>query len=170
MSEIDAGTVRRLVDEADIRDVLGRYASAVDWMNWPVAESLFWDDAEMDFGDMFRGSRADFMPFLIGLEEGYKRRMHLFGMPRIALRGDGADVELASITHVRVAGEDQRTDSFIYGRYMIGMERRGGVWRMTRLLFMLNQFQSHDGPPSDAGPINLADDLFPGHRHAPHIG
>ncbi len=39
----------RLVDESAIRSVVARYANSLDWMNWPVQESLFWEDARIDF-------------------------------------------------------------------------------------------------------------------------
>ena len=57
----------RLLYESAIRSVVASYANAVDWMNWPVVESLLWEDAKVDFGDFCRGDRAAFLPWVKAL-------------------------------------------------------------------------------------------------------
>lgn len=162
-----ASGVRALLDESAVRAVVSRYAAAIDWMNWPEMEACFWSDAAVDFGDMFRGSVADFMPFVIQLEGGYIRRLHLLGIPRIVLDGSEADVDATSITCVRTLGESSQTDSVIYGRYRFRMQKRGEEWRMARLYFMLNAFKNDEGPIAVEGPINLGDHLSMDHAEAP---
>lgn len=61
----DRARLTDLLDEAAVRAGVTRYTYAVDWMNWPLLESLFWPDATIDFGDVFRGDRTAFMPFVI---------------------------------------------------------------------------------------------------------
>ena len=117
MTQLDQDERRqlaRLLDESAIRAVVARYANSLDWMNWPVQESLVWEDAHIYFGDAFRGDRAAFMPFVKALEESYVRRMHMFGEPRIQLEGSEAQVEVASVTHVRASSGASRTDNAVY--------------------------------------------------------
>ncbi len=37
------------------------------------------------------------------------------------------------------------------------LEKRVGQWRMIHMHFMLNAFQSEQGPDEDEGPFNLGD-------------
>lgn len=159
----------RLLDESAIRAVVARYANSLDWMNWPVQESLFWEDARIDFGDAFRGDRAAFMPFVKALEESYARRMHMFGEPRIQLEGSDAQVEVASVTHVRALSGEGRTDNAVYGRYLLGLQKRGTEWRLSSLYYMLNHVASATTRESDAGPLNSADNTCMTHPKAPRF-
>lgn len=157
----------RLVDESAIRSVVARYANSLDWMNWPVQESLIWEDARIDFGDAFRGDRAAFMPFVKALEESYVRRMHMFGEPRIQQDGDDAQVEVASVTHVRALATPGRMDNVVYGRYLLGLQKRKGEWRLSSLFYMLNHVASATTTESDAGPLNSAENTSMAHPQAP---
>ena len=168
-SEAERAQLAQLVDEAAIRSVVTRYTSALDWMNWPLMETLFWPDAAIDFGDIFRGDTAAFLPFVAKLEEGYTRRMHMFGATRIALHGDSAEAEAPSVTHVRTVDGQARSDDFIWGRYLLGFERRQGEWRMSRFHYMLNAFQHYESREGDEGPMNLADHTSMAHPHAPRF-
>ncbi len=169
-TEEDRRLLARLSDEAAIRDVIARYSQGVDWMNWPQVEETFWPDAVADFGDMFRGDRAAFLPFVTQLEMAYTRRMHMFGLSRIAIDGATAQVNTPSVTHFRGVEGDQRTENFVYGRYLLKLEKRGGEWRMIHMHFMLNAFQSSHGPDEDEGPLNLGDHTAPDHPLARGVG
>ena len=129
--------------------------------------SLFWEDARIDFGDAFRGDRAAFMPFVKALEESYVRRMHMFGEPRIQLEGSDAQVEVASVTHVRAAASPGRMDNVVYGRYLLGLQKRKGEWRLSSLLYLLNYVASASTTESDAGPLNSAENTTMAHPQAP---
>lgn len=168
-TETERAQLAALVDEAAVRSVITRYNHSVDWMNWSVLEDQFWPNAEVDFGDVFRGDRAAFMPFVIALEEGYTRRMHMFGEPRIALFGNEAEIEATSVTHVRALDDAGRTDNFIWGRYLLKAEKRGGEWRLSRLFYMINMFQSYQTNVDDSGPMNMADNTTMAHPHAPRF-
>jgi hypothetical protein len=162
-TEADRAALARLADEAAIRDLITRYASGLDWMDWPRVEATLWPDARADFGGMFQGDRAVFMPFLVQLEEGYTRRMHMLGLPRIALDGDSAQADCPSVTHFRAVEAGERTDNFVFGRYLLKCTRRAGEWRIAHMVFMLNAFRSEQEPNGDEGPLNLGDHTSPSH-------
>ncbi len=162
-TEADRRLLTRLRDEADILDVIARYSQGLDWMNWTQVEEAFWPEAVADFGGMFRGDRAAFLPFVTQLEMSYTRRMHLFGLPRIAINGTTAQVNAPSVTHFRSVEGGQRTESFVFGRYLLKLEKRGEEWRVLHMHFMLNSFQSNQGPDEDEGPLNLADHTTQAH-------
>lgn len=159
-----------LLDEAAIRSIVGRYTSAIDWMNWTLLEELFWPDAVIDFGAAFRGYRADFLPYVIPIEEGYTRRLHLFSNPRIAIQGERAEAETASVTHVRSVNGATRADDLVYGRYLMNLEKRAGEWRLSRLYYMLNNFERNETENVEEAPMNLADHTSMKHPQAPRFG
>jgi hypothetical protein len=158
-TEADRAALTRLQDEAAIRDVITRYTQGLDWMNWPQVEATLWPDAIADFGGMFKGDRAGFMPFVTQLEEGFTRRMHMFGLPRIALDGETAQVDAPSITHFRAVAGEHRIENFAVGRHLLKFEKRQGEWRMAHLLFILNSFRSTEEANADEGPLNLGDGI-----------
>jgi hypothetical protein len=149
--------------EAAINRLIARYASMTDWMDWANMPSLFSSDAEIDFGGMFRGSPAEFIPFVSQMEAGYDRRMHLFGLPRIDVAGDRARAECASMTHVRTKGQPNHSDAVFYGRYIFTAGKRAEEWKLTRLQFYLNVATASQPEAGEEGPINLADAFQPGH-------
>ncbi len=162
-TEADRATLERLSDEAAIRDLVTRYASGLDWMDWPRVGATLWPDARADFGGMFQGDTAAFLPFLVQLEEGYTRRMHMFGLPRILLDGDTAQADSPSVTHFRAVEGEERTDNFVFGRYLLKCTRRGHEWRIAHMVFMLNAFRSEQEPNAEEGPLNLGDHTSPSH-------
>lgn len=169
VTRAERAQLAQLADEAAVRSVVTRYNSAVDWMNWSLLEALFWPDAIIDFGDVFRGDLAAFMPFVIELEEGYTRRMHMFGATRIELYGDSAEAEAPSVTHVRKTDGQARSDDFIWGRYLFKLAKRNGEWRFSRFYYMLNMFQHYESSERDDGPMNMADHTTMAHPQAPRF-
>lgn len=156
-------SLETLIAEAAVNRLISRYATMTDWMDWAGMPGLFSADADIDFGGMFRGTPAEFMPFVSKLEGGYDRRMHLFGLPRIDVTGTTARVECASITYVRTKGATHHDDANFCGRYVFTAAKADGVWKLTRLTFYLNAAAGSQVPAGDEGPINLADGFGPGH-------
>lgn len=162
-TDADGEMLTRLRDEAEIRTLIARYAAGLDWINRRQVEETFWPDAIADFGGMFKGDIAAFLPFVTQLESGYTRRMHMFGLPNIAINGTTAQVDAPSVTHFRELNGGERTDNFVAGRYLLKLEKRGAEWRFVHMHFMLNAFQSRQGPNDDEGPLNLADNTTQEH-------
>ncbi len=159
-----------LLDEAAISRLIGRYATVVDWLSWDQLPSIFTPDARFDFGGMFQGDLTAFGPFVAALEEGYDRRMHMFGLPRIDVTGDTARAECANVTHTRNKGEEAHADALFLGHYVFDAERQAdGGWKLTRLSFYLNAVHGSQQPPMDETAINVADNLNPAHPDAPKL-
>lgn len=156
-TDADRTLLQRLADESAVRNVLATYANAVDWLDWKTLESTFWSDAYIDLG-LYKGDTAGFLPVVKALEEGYTRRMHLFGEARIVVAGVEAGAEAAAITHVRTANEQGRFDDIIRGRYLVEFRKRGAEWRISRVQFVLNEFNRYDSPVEPEGlPLETAD-------------
>lgn len=158
-TDADRALLQRLADESAVRNVLSSFANAVDWLDWTTYEATMWSDAYIDLG-LYKGDTTGFMPFVKALEEGYTRRMHLFGEARIVVSGVEAGAEAAAITHVRTANEQGRFDDLIRGRYLVEFRKRGAEWRIARVKFVLNEFHRYDSPVEPAGlPLETADGL-----------
>ena len=156
-----------LLAEAAITRLIGRYATTIDWMDWDRLPRIFAEDAEIDFGAMFKGDPARFRPFVAALESGYDRRMHMFGLPRIDAAADHARADCANVTHTRRKGAEAHEDTLIFGRYVFEAERRNGAWKLTRMTYYLNGMHGSQQPAADESLLNTADGMQPGHRDLP---
>lgn len=161
-SQQERQQLRRLLDESACRTQLERYSHVVDWMDWATLPTLFWPDAELDFG-MWSGNFTDFIPWVSALEAGYQRRLHLFCLQTLSVSGDRARAEVGMTNHLRLldaAGVGQ--DDILFGRYQFGLERRAGEWRLSSLRFLLHGAQRLCATDSGGAAV-FADGLSPAH-------
>lgn len=164
---MNAPALDHLLAEAAVTRLLARYASMTDWLDWEGVKTLFAEDATVDFGEMYSGGIAGFMPFVAALEGGYTRRLHHFGLPRIAVEGGRAEADCAAITHTRTRSATGFDDLVFYGRYRFGAALRGGDgWRLTRMTFYLNAVYPLASPESGV-PVPLAEGFSPSHPDCP---
>lgn len=122
---------RRDLDE--IHDVLTRYARACDWLDDALLATVFFDDAEIDYG-FFKGSGAEFRPLLMSVERSANKRWHVAAQIAVDLQGDVAHVSSYqfSVSTVPGAPQPQHELMHAYGYYMDRMERRQGRWGIAR--------------------------------------
>ena len=78
-----------LLAKARLGELVSDYANLNDWLDWDRLDSVFWPDSRFDFG-MFQGGLDAYRTFVAELEEGYARRLHMFGIPTITLAGETA--------------------------------------------------------------------------------
>src|SRR6187551_1777108 len=90
----------------EIEDVLTRYSRALDWLDDAMLETVFYDDAEIDYG-FFQGNGREFKPLLMQVERSVGRRWHFTAQIKIALDGDSAEVESYNLS---MAAEPVRSD------------------------------------------------------------
>lgn len=156
-----------LLDEAALRSLLARYGQILDWLEWDSLDTIFWPGAQLDFG-MFKGDYAAYRDFVVALEEGYRRRLHMFAMPTIRIDGASARIDAGSIILCRTDNDAHGVDDAIYGRYVLRAERRDGVWKFIDLVYLLNLFDHRERDADDrSGPMNMADDTTLAHPLRP---
>lgn len=119
----------RLTDLQAIQEVLVRYSRALDWLDDAMLETVFYDDADIDYG-FFRGNGKDFKKALMELEHGIGRRWHFTSQLKIDLNGDSADVESynLSLSLPEVEPSDGGKYSVFFGFYKDRLVKRGGKW------------------------------------------
>ena len=108
-----------------IRDLLARYSRALDWLDEAQLDSVFFDDADVDYG-FFKGSGKDFKPVVMQIEHATGRRWHFGAQVTIDLDGDAADVMSYGIAigAQTEAGVDGADLPLFMGYYLDRVERR----------------------------------------------
>lgn len=144
---------RELLDREAIRDCIYRYCVAVDRMDAPLLESVYWPEATEDRGSVFRGSAAEFRKWALERLGSMVRTQHFIGNIFIRLDGHRAHTESYLHCYHRVAlKEGGAQDEFIGGRYQDVFERRGGEWRMLHRACYFDWFRVEKGQdPKDEG-------------------
>lgn len=154
----------RLADEADLAQLIAAYAASIDWLDWERLGELFWPEARFDFGAMFTGPLPAYRDFVLALEEGYSRRLHMFTTPLIDVAGNRGRIDTGAIIVCRTENEAHGADDVFYGRYVFEAERRGGAWRLSSLAFLLNLLDHCEREAGDGDlPIAFAEKLAPEH-------
>lgn len=155
---------RNFADEAALGQLLAGYGAAIDWLDWARLHELFWPDSHFDFGAMFTGPLSEYRNFVVALEEGYSRRLHMFTAPLIDITGDRGRIDSGAIIVCRTENEGFGSDDVFFGRYVFEAARRDGVWKLSGLAYLLNLLDHRDRDADDSGlPINFAQGLTPAH-------
>ena len=124
-----APRLKRLLDEAAIRDVMASYARGIDRMDRKLIEGAYWPDG-YDRHAHFGGTPAEFTDWVMGLLTGDSASSHLLGQSLIRFEGNQAAVETYYFArHVRME-DDVEKILLANGRYDDLFEERGGEWRI----------------------------------------
>ena len=132
--------VRALLDRRAIDDVLARYCRTLDWLDDEGLATVFWPDAEIDYG-FFQGSGAEFIPFVMEIERGSLRRWHTIANPIVRLDGDTAEGECYGTSQSTAEVKGELVDTIFGGRYLDAYARRDGEWRIVRRKYALDWTQ-----------------------------
>jgi hypothetical protein len=124
MTEIDV-----LLIKQDIRDALSRYCRAMDRRDEPLAASVWHVEGTADYGDVFRGTGAEFATWVTEVHGGFDRHSHQITnvLVEVGSTGDEA-VSEAYVTVVLFTAPDADggvTQISSRGRYLDKWERRG---------------------------------------------
>ena len=127
----EAALARWVADRSAIRDLVTRYAVAVDRKDWAAVRACFTADAACDYA-WFKGD----LPTVLGLiERGLARfesTMHLVGNHLAEIAGDTATAETYALCHHRLRTPDGAVDRMVGLRYLDGLVRTADGWRIRR--------------------------------------
>jgi len=145
-------------------DVLMRYGRAIDWLDHPALERVFWPDAAIDLG-YFKGSGAEAPGFLVPHAAGMRRRCHITTNTVLDIAGDDARADSCALTFSVVEGADgTRSAHRFTGRYLDRLSRRAGEWRLAARRYLLHSaiMEPYAGDPDVPGLANT-DGMSPAH-------
>ena len=131
-----------LEDREAVREVIARYAHAIDRRRWDMMPALFHPDATFGFGPIEGGWR-EFVEQARAIIDPCTATQHQLGQTLIAFAGPAVcDAETyMTAMHVVPAGyprpevfpdRGEAYAAIIAGRYVDRFEKRGGEWRIVR--------------------------------------
>lgn len=135
-------SMREMLDRMAIREVLLRYAHAVDRRDLDMVRGCFMPDASYH-GALGDGSISDALVALRQRMERYDSTMHLIGNQFIELAGDEAKSETYTIAYHRLNGEDEPNVLTVAVRYLDELIRHDGQWRI-RARVVVQEWQRYD--------------------------
>ena len=123
-----------VVDRLNISDLIARYAVAVDSRDYDALDSLFTDDARIDFTAFGGpdGSPAEIKDFLAANLGIFSRTQHMMGLPVITLDGDQATARTPCNNPMVVTDADGSTKVWLIGLwYDDSLVRTPDGWRFS---------------------------------------
>ena len=139
--------LQRLIDRAEIEDVMRRYARAVDRGDWDLLRSVYHPDAHDDHGE-YKGDIDGLIKWLDIRFANVDNSMHFLGNCLIEFAGPNlALVETYFVSRrlrPPVAGEDENAcpgDAMCrqaWGRYVDRFERVNGEWRIAHRIVIID--------------------------------
>lgn len=134
-------TLEDMLAKHHIREVLARYARAIDRADGPLLRSCYHADAIEEHGGNFAGNAWAYVEQAIPKVMLMGPMQHLLGNSCIQLAGDVAHVETYVWTFARVSDGARDWDTFTGGRLLDRFERRDGMWRIAhrRTIFDWNR-------------------------------
>lgn len=139
----DDNLLQRLADEAELLDLVHRYAFALDTQDWELWQSIFTGEVLIDLTDYEpdpapqRVRTATLVPYVRRLFAGLDASQHFIGTHRITIDGDHATIT----AHMRAEhwlttaqGGDRYT---MFGTYTDECIRTPDGWRITAVKLVL---------------------------------
>jgi hypothetical protein len=168
--DYNAADMREYLDREAIRDILARYAHAIDRLDAKLLESVYWPDGIDDHG-VFKGTRDEFVTWVIPvLRQSIAISQHFLGNMLIRIDGNTASVETYFQAYHRWVHDDgsQPTDVIHGGRYLDRMEKRGKEWRIKYRIAAFDYLR--EWPDSNNWDDNARHMRTPEHRgaHSPN--
>ncbi|MFC3608813.1 nuclear transport factor 2 family protein [Stutzerimonas tarimensis] len=121
----------------DLHELLANYCTGVDRRDRALLESLWWPEATMDFG-LFRGPAAQFCELITADNPAVEMTYHFTSNELFEINGDQATGRAYVIGMSALRGEGEGTQHVAAGRYLDHYERRDGVWKFSKRLFVLD--------------------------------
>jgi 3-phenylpropionate/cinnamic acid dioxygenase small subunit len=134
--------VRELHDRLAIRDVLMRYAHAVDQRDFDAVASCFTPDAAYR-GSLGIGTIAEALAALRQRMQRFRTTLHFMSTQVIELAGDTARCETYALVYHRLAADDTYDDLIVGVRYLDELGRFEQGWRICRRVVRL-EFERFD--------------------------
>jgi len=126
-----------LLTKQTLHELNVRYCCGVDRSDRAMLENLWWPEATIDFG-LFAGSAAQFCELISAPNPALEVSFHFTANELFEVNGDRASGSIYVIGVTTTAIDGKKQDQLVGGRYLDSFARRGGVWKFTRRLFVMD--------------------------------
>ena len=137
-------TLAELADRQAIRDLVTRYACAVDRRDFDGVAACFTPDAETD-NTYFAGPIGDVLEKIRAGVSGFAMTMHVLGNHLAEVRGDTATSETYAVCYHRRPGVPDGAQLVVAMRYLDELVRTSTGWRIQRRRATV-EWQQHEPP------------------------
>jgi ketosteroid isomerase-like protein len=132
MNSISENRVQALIDKEDIRELVQRYARALDRCDLALMKSVYWEDGIFEHADHYNGPAHGFCEHAVAFLTTLGPLQHFICQQLIELKGDKAIGESYGLAFHRAAEASGKPfDSWVGARLLDRYERRGGVWKIA---------------------------------------
>lgn len=121
----------------DLHELVARYCTGVDRRDRALLETLWWPEATMDFG-LFAGPAAQFCELITAENPMVEITFHFTSNELFEIEGDRASGRAYVIGMSALLNDGVATQHIVGGRYLDNYERRDGVWKFSKRLFVLD--------------------------------
>ena len=128
LSNVEQSALRELLDKQACIELVARYSRALDWLDDDALKTVFWPDAEIDFG-FFKGRGDQFSVAVMKVEHSLARRWHMTTNPIVKVSGDVAEGESYGLAAGVAVRAGRAVHDIFAGRYLDQFTRRSGEWR-----------------------------------------
>lgn len=148
----DMPDLRSLADHLEIRDVLTRYATALDSGEWELLSDVFTADGVAEFGDL--GGRHEgvgaIAAFVRSVLEGLDASQHLIGNESVLLDGDRAKARCYFQAQHFVVSANGGNCYLVGGTYEDELVRTPAGWRISLRRLVPTWFDGNAGVVAEA--------------------
>ncbi len=128
-------SVQQLSDRIEINDLLVRYTRALDSKDWALLDTVFTDDAELDYRSSggIAGKLPEVKEWLERALALFPETLHLIGNSEVELDGDRARARTALYNPMFFANPDGSRHHFAIGAcYLDELRRTPQGWRIVK--------------------------------------
>ena len=121
----------------DLHELNARYCWGVDRRDRALLEALWWPGATIDFG-LFVGSGTQFAELISADNPAVEISYHFASNELFEIDGERATGKSYVIGMSSLIDDGNKTQQMVGGRYLDNYERRDGVWKFLRRLFVVD--------------------------------
>jgi len=137
LSDAEIADLRAVIAKQKITEVLTRYCRGIDRCDLDALLTVFWADAETDYGSGRRNA-VDWSAATVGALKGMHRTQHSIGNVLIHLEGERASAETYCHAYHELDGPAGRLEMVVGGRYLDRLEHRDGEWRIAERIYVMD--------------------------------
>lgn len=134
-SDVPMADIRALLDKQAISEALYTYCRAVDRVDRPLAYSIWHEDAQADYGSIYKGTGRGVIDFICDSHLQGVVHSHQITNILIRLEGDRARSEAYVTSAMRTMIRGELTQINTRGRYLDRWTRQDGRWLIEHRVF-----------------------------------